>query len=162
MEPEWTRLREIHRSMMKRCYNPRCKDYPHYGGRGVRVCDEWHDFERFYDWAMSSGYSNELTLDRRYNNKGYRPDNCRWISRHAQANNRSTATFYTVDGRTRSLAQWCREYGIPSYTVCHRLEAGWSVKDAITTPVGVARSAAPVEEDQCDEDYGHSTDHDQK
>lgn len=131
---EWSRLREIHRSMLKRCDNPRCKDYPKYGGRGIKVCEDWYDFEMFYNWAMSHGYRNDLTLDRVCNNRGYGPGNCRWVSRKAQANNRTTAVYYTIDGRTRSLAQWCREYDIPAHVVIHRLEDGWDVKRAITEP----------------------------
>ena len=132
---DWFRLREVWRSMLKRCENPRCKDYPHYGRRGIRVCDAWHDFETFYEWAMSNGYRSDLTVDRVANNKGYNPGNCRWVTRKAQANNRTTASRYTIDGRTRTLAQWCREYNIPSHVVVHRMEDGWDVKRAITGPV---------------------------
>lgn len=120
--------------MLKRCDNVRCKDYPKYGGRGIKVCQEWYDFETFYDWAISHGYKSHLTLDRVCNNRGYNPGNCRWVSRKAQANNRTTAMYYTVDGKTRSLAQWCREYDIPPHVVVHRMEDGWDVKRAITEP----------------------------
>lgn len=131
---DWFRLKEIWRSMLKRCENVRCKDHCHYGGRGIRVCEEWHDFEVFYEWALSHGYRSDLTLDRVANNKGYNPGNCRWVSRKAQANNRTTAARYTIDGKTRTLAQWCREYGIEPYNVLHRLEDGWSIKEAVMTP----------------------------
>lgn len=132
---EHARLREIWRSMRKRTTNPACKDYAHYGGRGIRMCKEWEeDFDAFERWALDNGYRQDLTVDRVANNKGYNPGNCRWVTRKAQANNRTTASRYTIDGRTRTLAQWCREYDIPAYTVIHRLEDGWDIKRAITEP----------------------------
>ena len=116
--------------------NKACKDYPHYGGRGIRMCKEWEeDFDAFERWALDNGYRQDLTVDRVANNKGYNPGNCRWVTRKAQANNRTTASRYTIDGRTRTLAQWCREYNIPSHVVVHRMEDGWDVKRAITEPV---------------------------
>ncbi len=134
--PEYKRLREIWRGMNKRCFNPSCKDYAKYGGRGITVCDEWHeDFYAFYDWAVTHGYRNDLTLDRVNNKKGYYPANLRWVSRKAQANNRTTAKYYAVDGHIKTLAQWSRLYGISPSTIIHRIEDGWSVEDAIKTPI---------------------------
>lgn len=131
---DWSRLREIHRGIRKRCLNTACKDYPHYGGRGISVCDEWLEFENFYNWAMSHGYNRNLTLDRVNNRKGYYPANCRWVSRKAQANNRTTSKYYKVDGHLKTLAQWSREYGVSPSTILHRIEDGWSVEDAVKTP----------------------------
>lgn len=128
------RLREIWRSMKKRCENPSCKDYPHYGMRGIKVCDEWQDFDRFAAWALANGYRKDLTLDRANNNTGYRPDNCRWISRKKQAHNRTTNKFYTIDGKTKPLWMWCLEYDMTPDVFLHRLDRGWSVKDAMMTP----------------------------
>ena len=121
--------------MRKRTLNKSCKDYAHYGGRGIRMCPEWEeDFEAFETWAMANGYRNDLTIDRVSNNKGYNPGNCRWATRKAQANNRTTGRRYTVNGKTKTLAQWCREYDIPPHVVVHRIEDGWSVERAITEP----------------------------
>lgn len=132
---EHARLREIWRSMRKRTTNRACKDYPHYGGRGIRMCPEWEeDFDAFERWALDNGYRNDLTIDRVANNKGYNPGNCRWVTRKAQANNRTTASRYTIDGRTRTLAQWCREYDIEPYVVVHRIQSGWDIKRAVTEP----------------------------
>lgn len=137
---DWDSLRGIWRGIYKRCDNPSAKDYAHYGARGIRMCEEWYDFEVFYEWAMTHGYRKGLTIDRVNNNQGYRPGNCRWVTRKAQANNRTTARMYTIDGHTKSLTQWCRHYGIPTYVACHRMnDYGWSVKDALTTPVGEKR-----------------------
>ena len=128
------RLREIWRSMKKRCQNPKAKDFRHYGARGIRVCQEWQDFDSFKAWSLQHGYDDTKTLDRMNNNVGYSPTNCRWISRKAQAYNRTTNVFYTVDGKTRTLKEWSRIYGIPDDVIIHRINEGWDVEKAITTP----------------------------
>lgn len=133
--PDYQRLREVWRGVRKRCYNTNCKDYPHYGGRGITMCDEWRDdFYAFHDWAVSHGYDGNKTLDRVNNRKGYYPANCRWVSRRAQANNRTTARYYEVDGHLKTLIQWSREYGVAPSTILHRIDDGWSVEDAVKTP----------------------------
>lgn len=85
----YTRLHSIYHSMKTRCYCVNSTAYKYYGGRGITICDEWlHDFKAFYDWAMSHGYKNDLTIDRINNDKGYSPDNCRWVTMKEQVNNR--------------------------------------------------------------------------
>jgi len=75
-------------NMRNRCFNTKNKWYPLYGGRGITVCDEWNDFIAFYKWAIGNGYSDELTIDRIDNNKGYNPNNCRWVTMKEQCANR--------------------------------------------------------------------------
>lgn len=135
MTSDHARLREIWRGMLKRCENEACKDNAHYRSRRIRVCDGWHDFDTFEMWAMSHGYKDGLTLDRANNNLGYFPGNCRWVSRKTQGMNRSTTTYYTYGGKTRSLKGWSEETGLPSTTILRRLELGWSLEETLTRPV---------------------------
>jgi len=76
--------------MKKRCYKPYSTNYLLYGGRGIRVCDEWRSsFTAFLEWSMQNGYTDDLTLDRYPDLDGnYEPSNCRWADQVAQANNR--------------------------------------------------------------------------
>ena len=82
-----TRLYSIWSSMKMRAYNPKHKRYSDYGGRGITIREEWLDIHNFYNWAMSNGYSDGLSLDRIDNNGNYEPSNCRWTTKVIQARN---------------------------------------------------------------------------
>lgn len=123
--------------MKARCYN-KCtgKDYVNYGGRGIRVCDEWkNSFESFYNWALESGYEDGLTIERVNVNLGYDPSNCTFIPMEQQPINRRN-TLLTIDGVTKPKQQWAREQGIKLTTLSSRLnKLGWDPKMAVFTPV---------------------------
>lgn len=82
------RIYRIYRLMRYRCENQKSKSFKDYGARGIAVCPGWSRFEGFRDWALSNGYADDLTIDRRDNDKGYSPDNCRWIPKAEQSKNR--------------------------------------------------------------------------
>lgn len=116
-----TRIYWIWQGIKGRCYNPHDARYERYGGRGITVCDEWkNSFELFYDWAIANGYSDSLTIDRRDNNKGYSPDNCRWATNKEQSNNRSTNIRITIGNATKSLTEWCEIFELDFGTVVER------------------------------------------
>lgn len=131
-----TRLYVIWNGMVRRCHNPKAQRYESYGGRGITVCDEWlNDFMTFRAWALSHGYHDDLSIDRIDNNKGYNPDNCRWATDSEQANNMSSNTMITFNGKTQNMKQWSIELGISYIALVCRFERGWSVERAFTTPV---------------------------
>ena len=83
------RIHKEWRGILHRCKNPSASHYENYGGRGITVCDEWkEDFMAFYEWSMQNGYADNLTLDRKDNDKGYSPDNCRWVTHMENCHNR--------------------------------------------------------------------------
>ena len=105
------------KAIKQRCLNPQCRVYHNYGGRGITVCDEWLDFEPFLAWALSAGWKDGLEIDRINNDGNYSPDNCRFVTRMVNDNNKRTNTFISVDGETRTLSQWSRVAGINKATI---------------------------------------------
>ena len=111
-----TRLYSIWRSMKKRCTEPNCQAFPHYGGRGITICEEWiSDFAEFRKWAHENGYENSLTIDRINNNGNYCPENCRWATRKEQQNNKRNTLYRTFQGTTKTVVDWMEELGISRY-----------------------------------------------
>lgn len=103
-----TRLYRTWANMKQRCLNETRPDYKNYGGRGIKVFVEWYEFENFYRWAMSSGYDDNLTLDRIDPNGDYCPSNCRWVSLKKQENNRTNNVLITLNGETHTRQEWLR------------------------------------------------------
>ncbi len=127
-------LYSIYTNMKYRCNNPNIPEYSNYGGRGIKVCDEWsHDYDAFYDWAMSNGYSKDLTLDRINNDGDYSPSNCRWATKIVQQNNTRANIFLEYDGKRLTLAQWARELGVNYQMLRYRYRAGWDTERILTT-----------------------------
>lgn len=130
-----TRLYRIWAKMKARCTHPGDRAYGRYGGRGITVCEDWLSFEPFEKWAVCNGYSDELTIDRRNNNLGYSPENCRWATSKQQANNTRKNRVIERDGVSRTLAEWGDITGIQPTTIAYRLKIGWTVETALTAPV---------------------------
>lgn len=129
----------IHKSwtdMKQRCYNPSSTIYEYYGGRGIKICDEWEDFKTFYDWSISNGWSEGLSIDRIDVNGNYEPSNCRWVSMKVQCNNKRSNRLLTFDGKTLNISQWAEQTGIERATITARLDKlRWCVEKALTEPV---------------------------
>lgn len=133
---KYKRLHSIWATILKRCNNPRFGGYELYGGRGIQVCNEWHNYDVFAEWAVQNGYADNLQIDRINNNGNYRPENCRWVTPQENSNNRRSTTFYVYNGQRKSLKNWAREVGnIPYRTLHNRVtKLGWSFERAISTP----------------------------
>jgi hypothetical protein len=98
---QWgTKLHYVWLAMRQRYNNPKCKDYPHWGGRGIQVCSEWNSFLTFEIWAHSHGYREGLTIERKNVNGNYCPENCTWITQAEQMRN-----------TTRTLNNRCKKAG---------------------------------------------------
>lgn len=134
------RLYRVYRNMLRRCSNSKSDNYHWYGEKGISVCEEWKTFDVFCDWALTNGYNEnapygECTLDRIDINKGYSPDNCRWVDMRTQANNTSRNRMITAFGKTMTLAEWSRETGLKRNTIDRRLTvSGWTPERAVSTP----------------------------
>ena len=123
---------------MQRCYNPSHHNYQRYGGRGIKVCEDWHTIEGFLAWANNSYDStcDGKTLDRIDNNGNYEPGNCRWATPKEQMNNRRNTSKFTINGVTKPLSEWCDDYHMPLQVVSARIRClEWDVLKSLTTPV---------------------------
>lgn len=131
-----TRLYRIWGLMKLRCNNPNTINYNDYGGRGIKVCDEWaNDFEVFYEWAMAHGYDDALTIDRIDFNGNYSPDNCRWATNKQQQNNRRSNKVVSFDDKQMTISEWSDALGMNYDALEKRLLNGWSAERALTTPI---------------------------
>lgn len=131
----YTRLYRIWLNMKNRCNNPNTWAYKFYGKNGITVCDEWNNNPvLFYEWAVSNGYSDDLTLDRIDYTKGYYPSNCRWVNRKIQGANKKSTKFITWNGETYTLTEWSEKLGIPLRTLSWRFNH-WSLDEAFTKPL---------------------------
>lgn len=144
-----TRLYNIWKMMRKRC---RCKnrfDYKYYGGKGIKVCEEWDNTDFGYDafrfWALRNGYKDSLTIDRIDNNGDYCPENCRWVTMRMQQYNKPTTKSpipdniklktMTYKGKTLTIKEWANKLGVDHHALRMRLKRGWSVERTIETPI---------------------------
>jgi len=133
--PEWLAWK----NMIARCTDPGQKSYPHYGGRGIAVCDRWLGEDGFVNFYVDLGArpSPGHSLGRIDNDGNYCPENCRWETIHQQARNRSNNRTITLDGATKTMSEWAEDVGLTHCSLHNRLKYGWPVELALTTPVGV-------------------------
>lgn len=120
------KLYSVWRQMLRRCETEECKDFPAYGGRGIAVCQEWHDVSAFCEWAHANGYRAGLSIDRIDGSLGYAPGNCRWATATEQARNIRRNRQITAFGETLCISEWSARTGIRGQTILTRLRLGWA------------------------------------
>lgn len=129
-----TRLYHTWCNMKRRCNNPNDIGYNLYGGRGIKVCEEWsQDFAAFHRWAYENGYTERKTIDRIDPDGDYCPENCRWASQKEQQNNRRNNHTLSHNGETHNIAEWAEMTNIKAGTISGRIKRGWTVERALTT-----------------------------
>ena len=126
---EWCHMRE-------RCNSPNHKSYKHYGGKGIKVCAEWHEPSKFVSWARENGWTKGLQLDRIDNNGDYEPDNCHFISpKDNMANRDNTLRFNGIPLAKLLESAETNPYNLERHTVWERLKRGWGIDKALKTPL---------------------------
>lgn len=127
-------LYAVWKGIKGRCTNPKSHAYKDYGGRGINICDEWIcNFETFFNWCLSNGWEQGLTIDRIDNNKGYYPDNCRFVNIITQARNKRNNREITYKGKTwHSVAQFCSDMKLTYRRFYQRIKRGMSVEKAVS------------------------------
>lgn len=129
-----TRLYKTWMNIRQRCNNPKAENAKYYYSKGIAVCKEWDDdFDSFYSWAINNGYKDGLTIDRIDNERGYSPDNCRWITSKKQCNNRTNNVIIQFNNEKHTLSEWSEILGIKYMTLYSRIERGWDIERAFTT-----------------------------
>ena len=126
------------RGILNRCYDPKVKAYPDYGGRGIRVCEAWRvSFDTFCrDVGDPPSDGRGWGIDRIQNDGDYAPGNVRWATQATQSLNRRNNVWLEAQGRRMTLSQWARDRGLSAGTIQARMRRGWSIEQALFTPKG--------------------------
>jgi hypothetical protein len=123
--------------MRYRCLNESNSDYPDYGGRGIRYCNDWDLFEKFDEWAIDSGYKDGLILDRIDVNGNYEPNNCRWVTDLDSSRNKRNNIVIQAFGESKKIHEWLKDSKckVPTHKILYeRIKNGWESEKAISTP----------------------------
>ena len=132
-----TRLYRVWEQIRSRIYNPNCKHYKHYGGRGITMCDEWQDYSNFREWALATGYNvnakhGECTIERIDVNGNYEPSNCCWVTQAQQMLNTRRSRVIEYNGLKMTVKEWADYLNMPYGRLTSRLnKLGWSIEDAL-------------------------------
>lgn len=135
-----SRLYNIWNGIRERCTNPKSSIYSHYGGRGIKLSDQWLDFTSFMHWSLSNGYENDLTIERKDVNGDYCPENCKWVSMEHQNLNKRNTLLVEYKGEIKPLKTWCEELGLGYVRIWKRLNKGWTPNEAFEIEYGKRRS----------------------
>lgn len=143
-----TRLYYIWCSMKARCENPNNISYKNYGGRGIKVCSEWHDYSNFEKWALTNNYQDGLSIERKNVNDNYCPENCTWITLKEQCWNKQNTIYVNYNGEKIKLHDLCEKFDADYTLVKSRIKNyGFTVKEALTLPLYYKRKYCGEKED---------------
>lgn len=132
-------------AMRNRCDNPNVKSFADYGGRGIKVCERWHDFSAFY--ADMGERPAGQTLERINNDGDYEPGNCRWATRREQGSNKRNSRYIEANGESLPLSEWARRLGCSHAAILARIAAGMSEADAVTLPIPARPNSRLTDDD---------------
>jgi hypothetical protein len=130
-----SRLYHIWEDMKNRVLNPNNRRFKSYGGRGIKIFENWIQYVQFHKWALENGYSDTLTIDRIDVNGNYEPSNCRWSTQKEQGNNRTNNRLITYKNQTKTMMEWSDELGFGFHVLKNRLKRNWTIERALTTPL---------------------------
>lgn len=130
-----THIYKVWAGIKQRCENEKNKRYKDYGGRGIRLCNEWKRFEPFYSWAIKEGYKPGLDIDRIDNNSGYSPQNCRFVTRRENCLNKRDNVYVYAFGRKKTISEWQDETGLPRNVIQKRIKRGWDHEISVCAPL---------------------------
>lgn len=136
-------LYDLWNSIKGRCKYQSNINWKHYGGRGIKVCDEWKDdFVKFRDWALANGYQHGLDIDRINNEMGYSPENCRFVTRTVNTNNTRRNVRVSAFGESKTIAEWSRDGRclVRESAFYNRIRKGWPSEIALTLPAKPGKS----------------------
>lgn len=114
-----------------RCYNHNHNHYKRYGGRGIKICPEWLDFDNFYR-DMGQRPTEKHQIDRIDNNGDYEPTNCRWVLRNEQSRNQGNCIYLNYNGELKHIADWAKTLGMKRMTLYMRIRRGWSIANVLS------------------------------
>lgn len=128
------------KSMRRRCNSKTFSRYKDYGGRGIKICKEWENFENFYKWAIKNGFDItkkqiNQSLDRINNNGNYEPNNCRWTNIKIQNRNQRSNCLITYNNQTHCVSEWAELYNINVKTLRTRMSKGWNIDRCLNQPI---------------------------
>jgi len=120
-------------SMKERCNKENNKSYKNYGAKGIKVCEEWNNsFSSFYDFSISNGYKEGLSIDRINSDLGYYPENCRFVTAKEQNRNYSRNHMITYNNETLCLSDMADKYNVKRCTVLFRLKSGKNLDEVFS------------------------------